>query len=58
MAIDNLETRASKSVLKIEKTVSRIYDILTDLSLKLCHVIEKMSDQYRGSYSNQYHSDL
>ena len=49
MAKDNLETRAKKSVIKIKKSVSGIYNILTDFNLKLCHIIERMGDQYGGN---------
>lgn len=58
MAKDNLETRAKKSVLKIEKNVSGIYNVLTDFNLKLCHIIERMGDQYKGNDSNHYYSGL
>ena len=57
MAKDNLETRVKKSVLKIEKSVSGIYNILTDFNLKLCHIIERMGDQYRGG-SNFYYDGV
>ena len=56
MAKDNLETRVKKSVLKIEKSVSGIYNMLTDFNLKLCHIIERMGDQYRGNNSNLYYA--
>ena len=56
MAKDNLEKRAKKSVLKIEKSVSGIYNILTDFSLKFCHIIERMGDQYKGNDSNLYYT--
>jgi len=54
MAKDNLETKAKKSVLKIEKNVMGIYNILTDLSLKLCHMITSMRDYYKGTDKNPY----
>ena len=53
MAKNNLETRVKKSILNIEKSVSGIYNCLTDFNLKLCHIIERMGDFYRvesGSY--------
>ncbi len=56
MAKDNLETRAKKSVLKIEKSLSGVYNILTDFSLKLCHIIERMGDHYRGTDPNPYYT--
>lgn len=54
MAKDNLETRAKKSVLKIEKSVSGIYNVLTDFNLKLCHIIERMGDEYGGGSGRYY----
>lgn len=39
MVKDNLETKIKKSVVKIDKNVEGIYNILTDLSLKLTHII-------------------
>ena len=56
MAKDNLETRAKKSVIKIEKNVTGIYNVLTDFNLKLCHIIERMGDQYRGSNPGRYYT--
>jgi len=57
MVKDNLETRAKKSVLKIEKSLSGVYNILTDFSLKLCHIIERMGDHhYRGTDPNPYYA--
>jgi len=56
MAKDNLETRAKKSVIKIKKSVSGIYNILTDFNLKLCHIIEKMGEQYGGGDLNPYYT--
>jgi len=56
MAKDNLETRAKKSVIKIKKSVSGIYNILTDFNLKLCHIIERMGERYRGSDLNPYYT--
>lgn len=56
MAKDNLETRVKKSVLKIEKSISGIYNILTDFNLKLCHIIERMEDQYKIGGSSPYYT--
>lgn len=44
MAKDNLETKVKNSVVKIDKNINGIYNILTDLSLKLTHVIAGMSE--------------
>ncbi len=56
MAKDTLETKVRKSVLKIEKSVSGIYNILTDFSLKFCHIIERMGDRYRGYDTKPYYT--
>ena len=56
MAKDNLETRAKKSVIKIEKNVTGIYNVLTDFNLKLCHIIERMGDQYGDSDPGRYYT--
>ena len=56
MAKDNLETKVKKSVLKIEKSVSGIYNVITDFSLKMCHIIERMGDQYFDRNQSQYYS--
>ena len=47
MAKDNLETKVKKSVVNIDKNVQRIYNMFTDLSLKLTHVITSLGD-YRS----------
>lgn len=54
MAKDNLETKVKKSVVRIDKNIQGIYNILTDLSLKLTHIITDMSD-YRA-YGNGLYS--
>lgn len=43
---ENLETKARNAVLKIQKKVERIYDILKDVGMKLTHVIEHKLDYY------------
>ena len=53
MAKDNLETKVKKSVVNIDKNINGIYNILTDLSLKLTHIITSMSD-YR-SYDREFY---
>lgn len=54
MAKDSLETKVKKSVRRIDKNVSGIYNILTDLSLKLTHIISSLGDYYNGNYPNYY----
>jgi len=53
MAKENLETRVKKAIFTIEKKVVGIYDVLTDLSLKLCHIIRDGKKYYRN-----YNKDL
>jgi hypothetical protein len=54
MAKDNLETRAEKAILYIQGKVTDIYDVLRDLSLKLCHWIQSDRDYYRHYDRNDY----
>ena len=54
MAKDNLETRVKKSVLKIEKKVSEIYNVLADFNLNLLHVIEQRQPSYYGGNEGGY----
>lgn len=58
MAKDNLETRVKKSVLKIERNVSGIYNVLTDFNLNICHIIERIGDYHRANSSDRYYSGL
>ncbi len=54
MVEKNLETKVRKAVLSIEKKVTGIYNILTDLSLKLCHMITSMRGYYKSTDENPY----
>ncbi len=54
MPKENLETKARKAVLKIEKKVTDIYSLLSDVSLKLCHLIKK-NGYYGLSERNNYY---
>ena len=45
MTKENLEAKAGKAVLRIEKKVNDIGNVLRDLSMKLCYVIK-----YKGNY--------
>ena len=56
MVKDNLETKAIKAVFRIERKVKDIYNVLRDLSLKLCHVIKSRKDYYTSPGEN-YHPD-
>jgi hypothetical protein len=55
MAKENLETKARKAVLSIEKKVKDMNNILYDLSMKLCHIIKRKSGYYCRSEGNDYH---
>lgn len=55
MAKENLETKAGKAILNIDNKVSGIYDAVTDLSLKLCHIIKSMGDYYKRYGRNKYY---
>jgi len=44
--MENLETKAMKAVLNIEKKVKSIYAILDDLGLKLSHALEYKFDYH------------
>ena len=54
MVKENLETKAKKAVLRIEKKVAGIYNALRDLSLKLCHMIKSRKDYYGLPDDNYY----
>ena len=54
MVKQNLETRAKKAILRIEKTVTDIANILYDLSMKLCHIIKSRKDYYTLPDRNDY----
>lgn len=41
-----LETKARQAILKIEKKVNSIYEILKDVGMKLTHVIEYKFDYH------------
>jgi len=40
MPVDNLETKAMKAILNINDKVADINNTLSDLSMKLCHIIK------------------
>ena len=54
MVKENLEIKVKKAVLHIEKNVAGIYNVLRDLSLKLCHMIKSRKDYYGLSDDNYY----
>jgi len=54
MKKEDLETRAKKSVLKIEKKITDINNVLNDLSMKLCHIIKSQKDFYSLTRRNGY----
>lgn len=54
MVKDDLETRAEKAILYIQGKVTDIYNVLRDLSLKLCHLIKSRDDYYRFPDKDDY----
>lgn len=57
MAKESLETKTRKAVIKIEKKVTDISNILRDVSMKLCYVIKKYKDSYSMA-GEKYYSGL
>ena len=55
MTKEDLETRAKKAVLKIEKKITNINNILNDLSMKLCHIIKSQKEFYSLTKRNGYY---
>ncbi len=55
MTKEDLETRSKKAVLKIEKSIADINNVLNDLSLKLCHIIKSQKDYYSPTRRNDYY---
>ncbi len=56
MTKDDLETKAKKAVLSIKEKVIGIYDVLCDLSKKLCYIIDNKKDYYGlPNRKNYYH---
>ena len=55
MTKDNLEDKSRKAVISINEKVNGIYDVLRDLSLKLCHVIKSQRDYYNSSEGHNYY---
>lgn len=54
MVRDDLELKVKRAVLNIEKKINGIYDILCDLSMKLCHIIEDRKIDYDISKGSGY----
>ena len=50
MAKEKLENKVSKAVLTIKEKIVDMYNLLSDLSLKLCHIIKSRDDYYGHSY--------
>ncbi len=46
MVKEKLETKVKKAVLNIEAKVTDIYNVVKDLSLKLCHIIKDRRSYY------------
>ena len=58
MAKENLETKARKAVIKIEKKVTDMSNVLRDVSMKLCYIIKTYKDDDRLPYKDKYYSGL
>ncbi len=54
MAKEDLESKAKNALSRIDKSVKGIYDVLTDLSLKLCHIIKSYKDSFYFGYDKKY----
>lgn len=54
MSKENLETKANKSILKIEKKITGMYNVVCDMSLKLDHIIESRRDYCSVSENGYY----
>ena len=50
----DLETRAKKSVLKIDKKITDIKNLLHDLNMKLCHIIKDKRNYNNMMRGNDY----
>jgi hypothetical protein len=55
MPKEDLETKSKKAVLRIEKKVTDISNVLYDMSMKMCHVIKHWKDYYSPQNSNGYY---
>jgi hypothetical protein len=55
MTKEDLETKTRKAVLRIEKKVTDMSNVLYDVSMKLCHVIKSFKDYYREPDRNSYY---
>ena len=55
MTKDDLETKARKAVLRIEKKVTDMSNVLYDVSAKLCHLIRCKNDYYSQPERNGYY---
>ncbi len=55
MTKEDLETKARKAVLRIEKKVTDMSNVLYDVSAKLCHLIKRGSDYYSSPEGNGYY---
>lgn len=55
MTKEDLETRARKAMLRIEKKVTDMSNVLYDVSAKLCHLIRCHKDYYIQPEKNGYY---
>ena len=54
MTQKDLETKALKAVVRIDKKVTDIKNLLHDLNMKLCHIIKYKKEYYSSSQRNGY----
>ncbi|MEE9615196.1 MAG: hypothetical protein V3W31_09680 [Thermodesulfobacteriota bacterium] len=54
MTKEDLETKARKAVLRIEKKVTDMNNVLYGVSAKLCHLIKRGSDYYSQPENGYY----
>ena len=54
MSKQNLESKALKAVIKMDKTLTDISNVLTDLGMKLCHIIKDKINYYDMLRGNDY----
>ena len=56
MTKENLEAKARKAVLRIEKKVTDMSNVLYDVSAKLSHVVKRLKDYYGPHEGCGYHN--
>ena len=54
MPKNNLETKVLKAIINIDKTLTKINNILNDLGMKLCYIIKDKRNYYDMLRGNDY----